>query len=452
MMVYLRRKARPEITRELLMVRLDSVVLYGTFGLLMFGPLAFGAVELWSIFVVQMGAVALTLLWFARQWIAQEMDIQWNPLFPPMLAFAALFIVQIVFKTTAYRHDTVSQAALYCAYGMLCFLATQSLRRSSQAKKVAFVFAVYGIALAAFALLQGVAPNGKLYWLRVPRMGGWIYGPYVNHNHYAGLMELLVPIPLIISLSRIAEDKTRIAAGVASAIMVATIFLSGSRGGMLAVFGELAVLAIILFRQKRGVRIAVGAAAFAVVLISLLAWLGGKELTNRVSSISKEARGEISGGMRLSIDKDGLHMFSRRPVLGWGLGTFPVVYPQFRSFYTNFFVNEAHNDYVQLLAEMGVLGFGTMLWFLALLYRHAKRKLGKWMTEVGGATTLACSLGVVGILLHSFVDFNLQIPANAAIYFVFCNIAAAPPLLQRLKKPRPVVEETEVFFPASEVV
>ena len=61
--------------------------------------------------------------------------------------------------------------------------------------------------------------------------------------------------------------------------------------------------------------------------------------------------------MRLNIDRDEFRMFLKKPVLGWGLGTFPVVYPQFRTFYTNSFVNEAHNDYLQLLTEMGLLGF-----------------------------------------------------------------------------------------------
>jgi O-antigen ligase len=68
------------------------------------------------------------------------------------------------------------------------------------------------------------------------------------------------------------------------------------------------------------------------------------------------------------------------PMLGWGLGTFPVFYPQFRSFYTNFFVNEAQNDYAQLLAEMGLLGFATVLWYMVILYRQVRRKLGKWST------------------------------------------------------------------------
>ncbi len=63
-------------------------------------------------------------------------------------------------------------------------------------------------------------------------------------------------------------------------------------------------------------------------------------------------------------------MFSHRPVWGWGLGTFPTVYPSYRSFYTNLFVNEAHNDYAQVLVETGLLGFGLMLWFLITLYRR----------------------------------------------------------------------------------
>ena len=453
------RQPKTEVYQQARRARIDSLLLYGTFGLLMFGPLAFGAVEPWSTLTLETGSALLTLLWLRRQWLENELTIQWNPLFLPMAGFGVLILLQIVLGTTAYRHDTISGAMLYCAYAMLCFLSAQTLLRSSQARRIAVILALYGFAIAAFALLQGVAPNGKLYWLRTPTMGGAIYGPYVNHNHYAGLMELLVPIPLVLSLGRLAGEKERVAAGIAAAIMVGTVFLSGSRGGMIAIFVELIVFAIMLLRQrvvqlrqKRGLWIAVNVAAFSVVLISLLIWLGGKELTSRVSSIATETHTELSGGMRVSIDRDGLRMFRSKPVLGWGLRTFPVVYPQFRSFYTNFFVNEAHNDYLQLLCEMGLLGFGMMVWFLIVLYRSARRKVDNWMSDVTGAVTLACSLGVAGILVHSLLDFNLQIPANAALFYVLCTIAAAPPLLQRARKRRPVSTEEEETFPASEVV
>jgi O-antigen ligase len=372
-----------------------------------------------------------------------------------MSAFAALILLQVVFKRSAYLHDTITGAMLYVAYWMLCFLATQTMIRTSEVRRTGVILSLYGFALAVFALLQGISSNGRIYWTRLPRMGGWIYGPYVNHNHYAGMMEMLVPIPLVLALSRLIPEKPRIMAGVAAAIMVGTIFLSGSRGGMIAIFAELAVLATILLRHKRTIRIAIATGAFAVVLVSMLGWLGGKELTARVSSISSEARSEISGGMRLSIDRDALKMFRRKPLLGWGLRSFPVVYPQFRSFYTNFFINEAHDDYVQLLTETGLVGFGIMVWFLVVLYRRAFRKIANSTTQVTGALTLACMLGVTGILVHSFFDFNLQIPANAAWFYVYCSLAAAPPLLQRARKHKPVVTKPEApaeVVPVSEVV
>ena len=445
-------KIHREFDPRLLSEQLGKVLLYGTFGVLMFGPVAFGAVEPWSIFVLEISSLLLVLLWLAKQRLDGELNIQWNPLFLPMAGFGALILVQIVARRSAYLHDTIAGALLYVAYAMLCFLASQTLLRSSQARKLTMIFVLYGFTLAALALVQGIAPNGRLFWLRQPRMGGWVYGSYVNHNHYAGLMELLIPIPLVLSLAHLTHHRERTIAGVAAAIMTGTVFLSGSRGGMLAVLVEFLVLAVVLFRYRKGVRVAIGVGAFAVVLISLLAWLGGSQLTERVSSISTEARTEISGGMRLSIDRDAFRMFLQKPLLGWGLRTFPVVYPQFRSFYTNFFVNEAHNDYLQLLAEMGLLGFGVMAWFLVVVFRRAVGKIANWTSDVSGAVTLACMLGSIGILVHSLVDFNLQIPANAALFYVFCTVAAAPPLLQRARKrrPEPSAPENEAVVPASE--
>jgi O-antigen ligase len=412
-----------------------TALLYGVFGLLLFGPVAFGAVEPWSIFLMEAGSAALFLMWIGQQVLQGEMKIRWNPLFLPMAVFGLLILLQLVFRRTAYPHDTVSLALLYFSYAVLCFLAGQTLIRGSQARSLAVIFSLYGSALAAFALIQGISSNGKLYWIRQPRMGGWIYGPYVNHNHYAGLMEMMVPIPLVLSLTRLASTKTRSVAAAAAAVMVGTIFLSGSRGGMLAIVAELIVLAVLVVKQKRSLRTAIGVGVFLAIVVGLLTWVGGDEVVKRWASVSS-SHSEISSNVRFNIDRDGFRMFLKKPVLGWGLGTFPVAYPQFRTFYTNFFVNEAHNDYLQLLVEMGLLGFATMLWFLLTVYTRALRKIGNWTGEMSGAVTLACVLGLSGILVHSAVDFNLQIPANAALFYVLCTIAASEPFAQPARKRR----------------
>ena len=184
-----------------------------------------------------------------------------------------------------------------------------------------------------------------------------------------------------------------------------------------------ALTAAVVWRQKSR-KVTLALATFFVLGFGLIIFLGGGELAKRLATIHAETRTELSGGTRLNIDRDALKMFAAKPITGWGLGVFPTVYPQFRSFPTNFFINEAHNDYLQLLVEMGGLGFAVMLWFLWALYRHGIRKLKNWAEDTNGALALAAMLGVSGILVHSFVDFNLQIPANAALFYVLCALAA----------------------------
>jgi len=427
---------------------LDRVTLYSTFGLLLLAPLAFGTTEPWSVFALEAGVAALFTLWTVRQAQRGELQITGSPLFAPMIAFGCLILAQLAAGRTAYRHETISSLWLYCAYAVLCFLVVQLLRRTSQVQILAWVFSIYGTAVASFALIQGISSSGKIYWMRTPRFGGWIYGPYVNHNHYAGLMEMLVPIPLLLSLQDHIQDQHRKMAIAAASVMASSIFLSGSRGGMAALLVQLVVLAaFVLRRNKKKIgRSAMALGLFAVIVIGLLTWLGGSEVVKRLATIHQETQTELSGGTRVDMDSDAMKMFSQKPVLGWGLGAFPDVYPQFRSFSTNFFVNAAHNDYLQLLVEMGVLGFVAMLWFVVAMYRGAIRKVGKWTSDTNSALGLAAMLGCTGILVHSFVDFNLQVPANAALFYVLAVVAAMEPRfgLSRRKSDHHLEEATRM--------
>ena len=415
------KASRPRLSNSVLLACVGSVLLLA--------PLAFGAVEPWSIFALEACSLALFLTWGFRQFLHRQLDITNNPLYLPMAAFFALALTQWLAGTTAYRHVTYTHILLYAAYGMLTFVASQAFRRSSQFDWAIKGATVYGALLSSFAILQGIAPNGKLYWVWPSQQGGAIYGPYVNHNHYAGLMEMLTPFPLVLAATRFTDGNRKIFVMSIAALMAGSIFLSSSRGGMLALLAQIIFLAVLVLRsQKSNWRQPLLLGGFLILVIGFLIWLGGNELTQRMASIHGETQAELTGGTRFTIDRDCLRMLFQRPVLGWGLGTFPTVYPGFRSFYSTFFVNEAHNDYLQLLVETGLAGFAIAVWFLAVVFRRAAAKLEDWNQTTTGVLTAASLLGCVGILVHSFLDFNLQIPANAALFYVLCAIVASPPL------------------------
>jgi len=418
------QKLPPSLVPESRFQRFDSTLLYGTFFPLLFVPLAFGAVEAWAVWVMSLGSGLLFMLWVWRQIAAGSVQLTWNPLFAPMLVFGIFLSLQVVFRLSAYPYATESTALLYFAYAVLAFIASQFLRRSAQVKTIGLLLITYGFVIAAFAIVQSLSSNQKVYWTRTAELGGWVYGPYVSHNHYAGLMEMLFPIALVVALNRGVSRNWRWVPAFAAVLMASTIFLSGSRGGMIAFLAQMLVLGTVLASNKNRHSTWTVFAVLLVIAV-LIFWVGGQALVSRIGSIRPNTRSDLDVSMRLKIDSDALRMFAKKPVLGWGLGTFPVVYPQFRSFYTDQSINHAHNDHLQFLVETGLLGLATIAWFVFTLYRAALKKIRDWDSNLNGAVALAALVGCTGILVHSFLDSNLQVPANAAFFYTLATIAAA---------------------------
>ena len=385
---------------------------------LVFAILAFGAVQEWSAFVFEVAASVLFLTWARKQWISGQLQLSNNPLYAPTLLFFVLLAVQVALRTSAYAYITRYEVLQYIAYGMVMLMAAECVLAEGVRKKFALAVILFGSVYAFYALAQGMTSEGKFYWFYAPRFHGQIYGSYVNRNNYAGLMEMLVPFPLVVSMGHLLQGGKRALVAFAAVLMASTIFICGSRGGMLSFGFEVAVFGALALYQRKNARVAIGLLSLCLLVLGLLMFVGKGQVLGRL--------GDLGPGIRWNITKDCLRMFSHRPVIGWGLGTFPTVYPAFRSFYTNLFVNEAHNDYAQLLVETGVLGFALMLWFLALLYRYGLPTSRRWEFRWDGAVSVAALLGCTGILLHSFVDFNLQIPANAAVFYTMCALAASP--------------------------
>jgi O-antigen ligase len=397
-----------------------SRIVWPLLGLMMFAPLAFGAVEPWAIAILQCGAMLLLVGWVAEQTATGRIQVHRHPLLLPALLFGAVIFTQVFFGLTSYWYASYQEFLRFVAYGALLFIATQVFRSGTNVRRLGVALSIFGGALALLALAQDLTSEGLLYWVRRPRFGGDIYGPYVNRNHYAGLMELLTPFPLVLALSHRFQLPQRLLFAGTGALMAATIVLSGSRGGMLALFAELVFVGAVLLSGKRNVGSSAGLGAFLAAFIGLLFWLDASAALKDWTYL--HVTDEASVG-RWAITRDALAMFLQKPLLGFGLGTFPVVYPQFRSFYTDFFINQAHNDVVQVLVETGIIGGAAMVWFVVAMYRGAFQRCGAHSFPNGGlhfAALAACT----GMLVHSFFDFNLHIPANAAMFFVLAAVAA----------------------------
>ena len=405
----------------------DHLLVLGLGLVLALAVLAFGATEPWSEFMLECGAAVLFALWAVRQFLAGEVRLRPSPLYLPALAFALLVCAQLALSISAYGYATRLEAYRYLAYGLLMFVAVQCFHSRQQIQRFLVGMTAFGFLLAGFAIVQDMTSNGKLYWVKQPLHTAWSYGPYVNHSHWAGLMEMLTPLPLALIMRRSATPPQKILLGFAVLLMASTIFLSGSRGGMVSFAAQVVLGAALMLLRGRSSERRRDLAILAVIGVIFLAWLGGSRVTQRIES-TYHSEGSTMGTtldarFRFGIYKDTLSMFRARPVAGWGLDCFTTVFPQFQTFYTDRIVNAAHNDYLQLLAETGVIGFGLMVWFLVAMFRSALRRTRR--PGFVSSAKMAALLGCCGILVHSMADFNLHIAANAAMFYALAALASA---------------------------
>lgn len=402
----------------------DSVLLAGVLGVLMFAVLAFGGTPEWAVAVMEAACGALFVAWAVRQVSGGALEVPANPLLAPMAGFALLIAAQLVLGLTGYRWASQQEAMRYVAYGILFLVAQHCFTRGRFRRRFVYALTFFGTAVALAAVLQDVSAGGKIYWHWPVPDSGMVYGPFANHGNYAGLMEMLAPIPLALALGTRRSPGRRMLLAFAGVFMAATIFFSRSRGGIVAFGAEAIFLLCYLWSRQRRGGLALKVGLPAVALVALVIALGPASLGDQLRSL-REPLNPQTNGDRITIARDALRMFRARPVAGWGLDVFPVAYPKYRSFATPYFINEAHNDYVQLLAETGVLGFAAMLVFVVLLYRVGLRTARRGEGPIGGVSAVAALTGCTGLLAHGLSDFNLHIPANAGLFFVLCALATS---------------------------
>ena len=171
--------------------------------------MALGAVQEWAICALECGAALLFALWAGQQIALQRIRLTSYALIPA-LVFLALPILQLATGRTAYFYATRYTLLQWLAYGSFFLVASEFSGSSSTRERLAIGIAAFGSLYATFAMIQGfLSPPSLLFGL--VQSQGTAYGSYINRNHYAGLMEMLIPFGLVISTSVIASPISPLA-------------------------------------------------------------------------------------------------------------------------------------------------------------------------------------------------------------------------------------------------
>lgn len=392
-----------------------------------FAVLAFGAVEVWSESLLEAGAAALFLWWAVLVFRRREMDISWNRIFWPLLAFLGMGLGQLAFGATVYPFLTRVALLKFSACALLFFLAVQSFRTRTDLKFVAWFLMALGFCVAVQGIAQNYTSHDVIYWVRPVTEGGNPFGPYVDCDHFAGFMELVIPVGMSLVAFRGVRQEQMVFAGILTLVPVIALVLTGSRGGMVSLIFEVGLL-ITLLRARKAKFQEIPVAAILLVALGGLAWLGAGGVLKRIRTSHV---GDLSADRRVTMLRGAWHIFLDHPVAGTGLGTLVDAYPQYETLYDGRIVDHVHDDYAEALAETGAAGGLCGLLFLVMLFAASRRR---WLEEqspfsrsIHAAGTVACA----GLLVHSLVDFNLHIPANGLIFLLQAAVVLAPTFHRR---------------------
>jgi O-antigen ligase len=341
---------------------------------------------------------------------------------------------QLAFHRTASAYNTRMELQLFLAYLIVLFVAAQAFRTLEDWRGYIWFVMVFGFLVAIFGILQHLTFNGKLYWFREMRYGGIPFGPYANRNHFAGLMELVIPVALVpLVMGKVRRERWFLVGLFAMLPMVA-LFLSASRGGIISFAVEMAALVLLMALRRAGGRYALAGGVVLLVAVLMVSWLGVRQILERFSSLQTL---EVSVGKRASMRGDTWRIFLDHPWTGTGLGTLQTVFPRYETLYDGKIVNHAHNDYLEALAETGLLGGLCCAWFLAVLFLESTRRLMELNHSLATSLHLSGLVGCTGFLVHSLVDFNLHIPANALLFFLMANLATGKIVKGTRPAPKP---------------
>ncbi|NQT18854.1 MAG: O-antigen ligase family protein, partial [Planctomycetes bacterium] len=357
--------------------------------LVVFSPIAFGATERWSKLVVVTAACSMCAAWCFRAVLKHKLSFAKGPLNVLVAVFILLACIQLM-PLPGFLASRLSPAAIHSQTGALPRAAEPSLaaslpaeaghpsqdasaqcisvnraagrsslylvvsyaiafliilntcRRRSQISRLLGAVIVVGFAVSILGILGCVTPNGKLLWFREAPAGAIPFGPFVNRNHFAGYLVMVMPITLGMLVGIRNRDK-RTLLGFAAAVMAAAVLLSASRGGVISLAAGAVIFGLMLISTR-----AYRKNLFPIVLVACIAVVGAASvgIGPLIARGADLAVGDFSSEFRWPVWKDTAQMIAAFPVLGVGMGCFRYIFPAYKTFPVQLLFTHAENEYL----------------------------------------------------------------------------------------------------------
>jgi O-antigen ligase len=321
---------------------------------------------------------------------------------------------------------------------VLLMLGSARLLSLSGSRPLVEGLTIFAVFLALIAIIQKSTSTGLIYGLWKPVESGSPFGPFVNKNHFAGWMLMALPLALghlsgaiahavrgvkpgvrnrLLWLSS-AEASRVILIGSGIFVMALSLVLTMSRSGMSALAVALMITGVLVGRRhSTRTRRAVALAYLGLLCVVLVWYVGAGVIAKR---FAEQNWGEFD---RVSVWKDAIAVAAKFPITGTGLNTYQSATLLYQRYDPEHYYSAAHNDYLQLAAEGGLLLVAPAIVCVVLFVRAVRRRFIEETSITTYWIRTGAVTGIAAIALQEVVDFSLQMPSNACLFAVLCAIA-----------------------------
>ncbi len=407
------------MNRELLDEWCEKGILGLVLAILVFGPIATGAVRPQDFLVIQALTLGVVFLWLVRLWGSRAPRLLWPPICWAVVLFVGYAIVR--YRQADIEYVAREELIKILVYAVLFFAVVNNLNRSESAQVITFTLIFLAVAISIYAVYQYLT-NSEYVWhfLRPAIYARRGSGTYICPNHLAGLLEMILPLGLAFTLSGRLPVTAKVFLGYASLVILAGIGVTISRGGWLAT-GLAVLLFFALLIRRPGFRIP--AFLFLAVLLAFGVWFVGTSQFSKQRIVNSFAAGKLED-IRFQLWQPAIQMWQDHFWTGVGPAHFDHRFPAYRPTLVQARPNRVHNDFLNTLADWGTAGALLVfaIWLLLYLgvwqcWKYVQRTAQDRSSRKSNraAFVLGAGVGLLALLLHGTVDFNFHIPANAVV-------------------------------------